>query len=449
MQISTNKPLAEANNKLLYIISAVLLPFILVCGTRSYLKISIAGIFLTPFRVFVPLIALLFFADNYREISCRLKQLAKGKITDRYLFYFYCVLSFWIVWGLLSIVISRYSVPSDGLKEILALSLAGFTVFNVVVLCRRGCWEWLITGLKLAVVLSIMLGVYEILTGTHLSTSRYSDPAFLESVYGLTGAAATNSRWYAATGFFYNENDYMAFLVILSPLFAADIQEKSVIKKILGCLFLGAVFFIIYINDAFICLIASLICIVCYLIFSRPDKLSLLLTAASLIAARIIASFVSDNLLEAAVFDQIDNLEGGYGSMYYRFHTYIVTMRETLTTTKGLGFGAGSFTNYFHPMAETEHILSSPHCFWLEIFSQYGIIVFSIFVIFLIAIYVKLLKDIIKIDREKTSLVLGMGTALVFASIAPSGFLEHTYYWVAIALAVYLIDFYAGRQNAQ
>ena len=62
--------------------------------------------------------------------------------------------------------------------------------------------------------------------------------------------------------------------------------------------------------------------------------------------------------------------------MSLRFNTYGTAIKETFSSSFGLGFGPGSFSNYFGALNST-NLLLNPHSLWIEIFFQYGIIVFT------------------------------------------------------------------------
>ena len=432
-------------------IIAAIIPLVAVFGNYSFLNIRFAGVVLTGYRCITPLIFLILIIFVFKEHKTEILKPDWHFSDHKMLTVFFIVVVIWLVYGAASLFLSKYAVFDTGMKELLVLFLSCLTVISVYIVSRRGCWDYVILGMKIAVLVTIIIGVSEIFCGRHLITSRFCDPEYVKRVFETTGENALNYRIRIATSVFYNENDFSAFISIMSPLFAADIADKNRFKKYLGLIVTGMVYFVLYSNDAFICLISTIIALVMYLIFSHAKIRTVILTVLSFVVTRLIIvvlplikslGYDSNSALETSLIEQYNNMEMGYGSMLLRFNTYSVTLKETFLNTFGLGFGAGSYSNYFHQFAESEKMMSNPHCYWLEVLSEYGVLVFAAYVILLTLLFFVLIRRVTKFDRPRAALVIGMGSALIFASVAPSSYLMQTYYWIPIALAVYLADNY-------
>lgn len=430
---------------------AVAIPLIVVFGNISIFNIRFAGVVLNSYRCLIPLIFLVLVISVFNEHKGESLRPDWHFSDHKMLTVFFIVMAVWLVYGAASLFLFEYAVFDTGMKELLVLFLACLTVISVYILCRRQCWDYIILGMKIAVLITIIIGVWEILTGMHLTTSRFCDPEYIKRVYETSGEDATNYRIRLAATVFYNENDFSTFISIMSPLFAADIACKERFKRYLGLIVTGMVYFVLYSNDAFICLIATIIALIMYLVFSHAKLRTVILTVLSFGVTRLIIvilpmikslGYDPNSALENALVEQYANMEMGYGSMLLRLNTYTVTLQETFLTTKGLGFGAGSYYNYFHQFTESKKMMSNPHCYWLEVLSEYGVLVFAAYVILLTLLFFVLIRRVTKFDRPRAALVIGMGSALIFASVAPSSYLMQTYYWVPIALAVYLADNY-------
>lgn len=430
---------------------AVAIPLIVVFGNISIFNIRFAGVVLNSYRCLIPLIFLVLVISVFNKHKGESLRPDWHFSDHKMLTVFFIVMAVWLVYGAASLFLFEYAVFDTGMKELLVLFLACLTVISVYILCRRQCWDYIILGMKIAVLITIIIGVCEILTGMHLATSRFCDPEYIKRVYETSGEDATNYRIRLAATVFYNENDFSTFISIMSPLFAADIACKERFKRYLGLIVTGMVYFVLYSNDAFICLIATIIALIMYLVFSHAKLRTVILTVLSFGVTRLIIvilpmikslGYDPNSALENALVEQYANMEMGYGSMLLRLNTYTVTLQETFLTTKGLGFGAGSYYNYFHQFTESKKMMSNPHCYWLEVLSEYGVLVFAAYVILLTLLFFVLIRRVTKFDRPRAALVIGMGSALIFASVAPSSYLMQTYYWVPIALAVYLADNY-------
>ena len=424
----------------LYNTISFVLPFIILFGQRSFTGIRIAGLTISSYRLLIPLLLIFLLAVSVREKEeIQLKPGSTEKIL-------YCVIAVWIVYGLVTIALFPYSDFHDGILELLALALGAVSVSCIILLCIHGCWDSLVTGIRAAVFITIIIGIWEIHTANHLSTSRFMDPEFINFNRELFGAEADTFKWHVANSIFYNENDFSAMLAVFAPFFIIGREKESNIVKAADLIALGLMFCILEFNDAFICFLAFWLGVTIAILFGIRGIKSKLVPVIALVISRI-ALFLYENLynfhigLGDTLLTQIDNNENGMGSMYYRINTYKMTLSETFRSSKGLGFGAGSFPKYFGRFAESHMIMSNPHCFWLEILSEYGVIIFIVFVAFLIYLMIRLIrKACADNERMKSVVVIASGAALVIASCAPSSYLKAGYYWIPIALAVFLSD---------
>ena len=141
-----------------------------------------------------------------------------------------------------------------------------------------------------------------------------------------------------------------------------------------------------------------------------------------------------------ATFDaQLANMESGGGSLLYRINTYTISITETFTQSKGLGLGAGSFVNYFAANAESRKMMSNPHSLWVEIFSQYGIVIFVLVIAAFLFVFIELFRLMKRTDRHIPVMIMAMGICLIIACFAPSNFLGNSYYWIIFGLALGVI----------
>lgn len=420
---------------------AALLPLLIIFGNISIFNYSVGGVVLTSYRMLIPVLCVvliwLYLKDKPQS---GLKKKSDGKPA---LIIFCCVILFWIAYGIMTLIFFKYSVFRSGAKEIMILILAAMSVVCLWMLCRNGCWKELLIGIRIAVVITIIIGFAEIITGRHLATSRFSDMDYLRSIVALSDSKLEKIRWKKATGIFYNENDFTAFLAVFTPVFIHDINNnRKTIIRLLGCLALGAVFFLLLADDSFICVIAEMLGVIMCLVFNRARRSSYLFTGVTLAATRGLFAIISPSMLalELSLLDQLNNMDLGYGSLLHRLNTYSISFTETMRETKGFGFGAGSYINYFGQFVETHNTMANPHCYWIEIFAEYGVIVFLLFVAMLLFLYIRIIVYALSAERVKASMILAMGAAFAVACIAPSSYMMNTYHWIPIGMAVWLVD---------
>ena len=430
----------QKNKNYLFITIATIIPIVIIFGNYSFTDIEVAGLTLNLYRVLTPLFFILLLFNSVRKNDGILSRV--GNIERK----LYCMIIIWLLYGAVSILLFPYADFHDGLLELLALTLGFVTVASVCMLGRNNVWYYLIIGIKIAVIVVCMIGMYEIITANHLSTSRFSDPEFIRLNKELFGDEAKLLKWHLATSIFYNENDCSAMIAIFSAFFIVQlVDRKTLWIRAIDLVGLCLIFSILFFNDAFICFVAFIIGVAVSLIFGVKGIANRIIPVICLIATRILVFVLGKALginsgLAGTLLAQIDNNASGMGSMYYRINTYRVTLHETFFTSKGMGFGAGSFSKYFNQFVDSHMIMSNPHCFWFEILSEYGVIVFLLFICLLVMIMVKLIMKYHQTKDSKYILIIASGLSLIIASVAPSSFLKYGYYWILIGMAVYLAD---------
>lgn len=418
---------------------SIILPLAVIFGNYSITGIEIAGLTLNNNRVVIPLLFIAFFFYSIKEKKQLIYSIGSNEKK------MYCLMIIWVLYGVVTIVLFPYADFHEGLLEILSLVLGTMTMAITSMLCRNNMWEYLIIGMKISVIIICIIGLYEVITTNHLSTSRFSDPEFIRLNKEIFGDEAELLRWHLATSIFYNENDCSAMLAIFSALFLSALNDNRWWIRVVNIIGLCLVFSILFFNDAFICFIAFLVGVIVVLIFGVKSIKNRLVPIICLVLTRIIIVPLSKILginvgLAGTLLAQIDNNASGMGSMYYRINTYRVTLHETFFTSKGMGFGAGSFSKYFNQFVDSHMIMSNPHCFWFEILSEYGVIVFLLFICLLVMIMVKLIMKYHQTKDSKYISIIACGLSLIIASVAPSSFLKYGYYWILIGMAVYLAD---------
>lgn len=417
-------------------IIAFLFPAIVIFGGYSLGDVRVFGLVPTIGRVCIPLICLYLLADGLRNKE---KIIPVPRSREGILL---IMLALWVIYAAITIVIMPYADFHDGMLEIIALVLGAMTVFDMVILCRDGNWYNIMAGIKAVLLITLAIGVYEIVTGNHLSTSRFCDPAFLEYYKEIYGEEADSIRWYAATSIFYNQNDYSAMLAVFTPMLICGQRRDK--KWIWGFdLFIaGLCFAILYFNNSFICFIAFMLSLIITLLFGFNNIKDRLIVIGTIAVSRAAVYFLEKAInLRLGWGDTImAQVSNDTGSLAHRINTYRVTLTETFLTGKGVGFGAGSFTKYFGQFVESRDIMANPHCFWFEILSEYGVVILLLFAGVLVFIMAGLIVRFRQSKDTRCIAIAAAGAALIVASAAPSSFIKFAYYWIPIAFAVYLAD---------
>ena len=348
----------------------------------------------------------------------------------------------WLFYGAVLLVASPYSDKSRGSLELLTLfcALLVFYCFSGFSLSKQDL-EGLFRVVFFILAALILLGFYEILTGSHLSTSMFADELNKE---------AQKLDPHSAAGIMYNINDFSALLTILCPVAIGRFRIR--LRRIWldpGWLLILGVILINRINDANICNVAMIVGILLYLLLlMRGDRrrLGKVLLGLVILLAVLVVVYLSTNQtgggLVARWTDQVDYMNAGGGSMHARLLIY----RDALEAgfhTGFLGLGPAGFPVYCEKTL-TDSSFVNPHSFLLEIFSQYGLLIFLLFMILI----VRLIRDMYRIYRYgqdediRNYGLIGLTMLVVYliASFAPSSFIMNTYQWGLIALVLLIAE---------
>ena len=400
---------------------------------NNLINIRIGGIHITFYRTIVLLLTFYFLYINQGRL------IAKRRNEIYILWMFFA----WIVYALVLMMKLDSSVMRSSVKEIMAIGLGGLSIFCIVELVNDlSSFYSLIRAIKVFVLLSLVFGIFEILTGFHLPSSCFRDPIFLTEQIRMYGKVNTH----LATGFQYNVNDYCTFLGFMAPAFFITEKEKNIIISLIGA---GAIALMCLVDNSTICFLTVTICILWYVIRRKIYKnkyvimlLLLIVISAGLFIIRsqsglagIVRKIGGKSISEEFIL-QYNNYRRGVGSLYKRLTIYKDSLIAA-AKSRFLGIGPAAFADYFtnHP---SKSKLVNPHNLWLEILTEYGLFIFSCFVLLVI----KCWRSVSGIFKEKHSIIamalMIMIIDYILISIDPSSFLGYSYQWILFALCLCL-----------
>lgn len=391
------------------------------------IKFVTAGFTWTAYRLVCALVVI------YTVFEVKALYVEKGKFCSKWIVF----LTIWVVYGTILLFVARYSVFHSGFIECLSLLNGLITLFF---LSRQLSSEYnryvAIRLIYWALNVMLFVGIIEILTGWHLSSSKFSDVASYGNVVNN----------HLATGFMYNENDFSAMLTCLTPVLIDRRLGKKRLFTIAGVMLVNLI------NDAATCVFAICAFAGYYLLVLRGGKsykaiiLKLFLGAIALCSIALFLftgiSFSNRNDMLGSVARTISGVHMASGSLYRRFSMYtdgIVAWRSTGM----LGMGPGGFTNYFVKHGSVSG-LTNPHAFLIEILTQYGIVILLWFVFLLSYMFRSANKKYHATsgDEQKQVLMVIAFTIIYFViSFAPSSFIGYSYPWMLIALMCSQLDY--------
>lgn len=436
-----------------------------VFGMISLMQISILGTTITSYRIAIPLMMIFCFRKTILEKKEALLDTFKETI---FLKLFISIFLIWIIYGIIQMICIENIQYKEGLKEILSLTLAAMSLCIIILLSFFDVKaDVFIKMMKMIYIVLLIVALFEIISGYHLPTS---------SIYEAAEKAGEPSELgglnFLSTTVFYNPNDYAAFISIFLPLFFKCYNLRSFIMNII--IIFNSVAILIRV-DAWISLFAVIISAAAYIVLGVITKgkkkrgywIQRICTIISIVSAYKVGAYILNALrwvyvklgyavgfINDGTVVEITNTtnigvtdvlvaqlgeDAGASSGNVRLDTYFISIKEMFTDTFGLGYGPGNFEAYLNGLKESTDLLSNPHSLWVEILVQYGVFIFVAYLMFLLYIYIKLIKIYLQNKSETVLAVILMDTAFVFAVFSPSSFLEYPYQWIIIGISILII----------
>ena len=367
------------------------------CFAIPYLHINTYQI--SIYKVIVFLITIYYLYTFIKDRSKINKMVPFAKITILFLVA-------WAVYGTIQLIFYPHVFSVESVRDVIYLYINAAFVFcmiNAVSDIKK--LKYAVFILKICAVAFILFALYEIISGNHLFTSRYSDLKFLKS--------AGKVDKHIATGASYNENDFAFFLTLVSPVFLFGLKEKSKWQIVLNLICEFLLFVVLCINSSFISIMGFFIVVITALIINKIKLFSATSIFAGIIAFQKFLSLFFRWLLL--------NIDYYFCIMFFKTHsknlkTQIFTQpmqpidtsptdvfsSQNANTSFSIrlrlfedGFKMFVKSHFFGvgPDAFRDHVSSinagamNPHDWWMEILAEYGILVFigyiSIFLLLL------------------------------------------------------------------
>jgi len=349
----------------------------------------------------------------------------------------------WLVYAVLSLAWAADKV--EAVREIIFLFMGVSVIFFVVFYfsnlknLKRLYNLWL-----LILLLLICVGLWEHITGNHLSVSVLTD--------------APERFRFAPTGVFNNQNGYATYLALSIPFVLTFIRYNGrLIKPLLGMAILTLSLYLLIITFSRANYLAIILGVAFWFLFLLKVKTKIKVLALTGLAAL---------LLLVAFPGWTQDVFGTVNVQLGEVATRIVAAPETssiairfnliknslifLVNSGGFGVGAGNVEYYManFQVYDTHGILNV-HNWWAEILANYGVFVFAGYVLFYLGLLTKLYKVCGKLKNttEKMlceALLVGL-VVFPFSSISASSIMALTTQWIFFAFALGFLNYYRSR----
>ncbi|MDR1563613.1 MAG: O-antigen ligase family protein [Oscillospiraceae bacterium] len=369
-----------------------------------------------------------------------------------------CFFAFWIAYGLIGLIFVHSRI--EGLKQLVDLLQCGLVLLALAVFMRTETdLKLVIRLLKLCAAVIFIIFAVQLVTQGYFSFSRYNSN-YIDYVI-------ERDMLLAPTTVFYNENDMCAILILINVFFVFDmIRESRGFKVFYNCLGSIICFFIIATSDSQLAeaaVIFTLIFALVFLIMRKREAQKISLASSELVLAVILFELMGQKAGEV-----LANLKYSFMSISIggRGRTLLSTAQlvplssaadtaqaiahssqdSRLNLTKEgfgmlwrsffLGVGANHYQyNIKHP--EKVNNLINPHNLWIEVLSQYGVLVFVPFAfLYFRAAYKNLKAAFKKGGGELQFAMAALSVVFIFSSILPSSSISLYPIWIFFGMVL-------------
>lgn len=326
-------------------------------------------------------------------------------------FYGYCLLS--MVWT---------PDKTQGVKELIYFFVHFMIFFEIIVFARYAYdpLKSISTGWVVAVGLTLIVAMWELITDNHLSISTYES-----NLTANAGDGLFFKRLFAAATF-YNYNGYVAFLSFAMPFVFYKIRlenSKNIILKNIPIVALLLSIGCILYNGSRGGLISISIMFVILFIMGRRNFLKSYQFFLFVLLAIAFVIYFGDSMLQVIIARSAD---GGLTDGSSRYSIWKNVLSAVLYTY-GIGTGIGGRDAV---MSIFTNEITIPHNMFLEILVEFGVLFLCIFLFYLFDLYKKATR---LIDRDRKIVLYMALFAMPVYCIINSGYLLNPYVYAALA----------------
>lgn len=341
-------------------------------------------------------------------------------------------LYFWLGYGFLSLIWAQSITEGIKYLMVLFIGIMLVTLVNVYFTSRLQYLNLFYIWIFMIVVL-IGIGLWNHFTKNHLAISTINTQA--DYVQGIP------------TAVFVNQNDYATLLAISAFFFVSLFKySKTQFVKLAGILFLLLSLYLIYVTSSRGSMLGLSMGIAAYIFLLSKTVVKKWFLIIGGISTSLLLLLFSDK------FQSIAQKFSGQGINPSNMGSNDVRVNLTknafyfIAETFGFGVGAGNSQYYLQHYSKyfTRDIFVM-HNWWLEIFTNFGLVIFIGYVILfstLITSFYRFLKKCTdNTEKMITEALLFALITFIPASISPSSVSNLFYHWVLIAFSVGFLNY--------
>ncbi len=328
---------------------------------------------------------------------------------------------FVILYGGISLLWSKNL--SRGIEELCYYIVHFLLFFEIIVFSKYANkpFKSISLGWILSLSITLVIAMWEITTGEHLSNSVYQGDTF------NLGYGQTISRKYAAVAF-YNYNSYVTYICMALPFvffsLFGKLKKKNFIYLIVIILLSASVILFNSSRGGLLCLIVFFL-----IYFINSPKKKYVIPIFVMLGGGMLFYFGEDMLSVISYRASNDGLTTDAGRMQIYSNAI-----KVFFDTYGLGTGMGGVHFW---MAEFSNDILAVHNLFLEILVQLGFVIFLVFIVFIVRLFIKSLK-ISDFNRRVVSYMFFC--SLPILSVINSGYLLQTYFFAYISSIIIFVN---------
>lgn len=404
----------------------------------AFLTVHVGPIHIFPYRVLLIIMWLIFVMGVILKGRVKLSQI---KIRPYFKF-----LGLWLFYAILSLAWA--ASKTDAIRHIILLFMSVSIIYFVVYYfsndkdIKRLYYVWLfILGCLL------LVGHWEHLTGQHLSVSGYSEMR-LDSLAPYVVAQVKHTP----TGVFTNPNDYASYLTLSIPfVFVLIRYRRSMVERSVGLVALLSTLYLLLMTFSranYLGVLLELAFAFMFL-FKFKEKLMTTILGGLLILALVFTLQGTIKSIGGTISEEIGSIinpsEVTYGSTGIRINL-IKNSLIFLARTAGFGVGAGNFEYWMANFRIYDTFgISNPHNWWVEIMVDYGIFIYTGYILFYLGLVIGLYKIHRHLtDRTEKMICEALLVSIVgffLASISPSSIMAFRPQWFLFAFALAFLNY--------
>lgn len=286
--------------------------------------------------------------------------------------------------------------------------------------------------LKIMIFISMIIGIWESVTGNHLYLSA-------------ANYASKPEYRFTPTGFQVNTNDYATLLTIYMPIILISFKKNK--RNLIDVSLIGIYTYLLLMTNSRANQIAFIIGVLTYFLLMNTRK-KLKYIYITLISVIIVFMLIPGSFSET--FSQFEyNVKSDIGTNSDRTRINLIKNGcLMLEDNYLLGVGAGNIEANMPNYSSYNYVgsIKNMHNFWMEILVDYGVIIFIIFISWYYSVIRKLFtayKDLnLKQYKRMISLMITSMIMFIISSMSSSSIMSGVYIWIYFGYILTFINIY-------